>query len=86
MARETPNSCSERKISSQAAQVTGAAYPGCDLTTIGPNPKTDEEDNTGMACHIFAASDNGPRGTGGLSPEEPSTTITASGCATSMES
>ncbi len=46
------------------------AFPGCDKITIGPGAAPDESSLTGSASHIFSASEDGPRGTGGLSKEE----------------
>ena len=42
----------------------------CGRLTVGPGPGQAQVVNVGMAAHIYAASPGGPRGTGGLSPEE----------------
>lgn len=46
------------------------SFPECDRTTIGPGAASDETASVGVASHIFAASQGGPRGTGGLTGEE----------------
>ena len=47
------------------------AHPVCDgRTTVGPGKTPNVSENTGHACHIFAAAKRGPRGQGGLSSEE----------------
>jgi len=48
------------------------SYPGCDESTIGPGAGPDDVENKGVAAHIYAASKGprAPRGTGGLSPDE----------------
>src|SRR4051812_45490025 len=43
------------------------SVPGCDQTTTGPGKGPSDVERIGVACHIFAAARNGPRGTGGLS-------------------
>jgi len=45
------------------------SVPSCDATTSGPGAGEAESANVGTACHIYAASDGGPRGTGGLGVE-----------------
>ncbi|MGW4894109.1 hypothetical protein ACWEQL_17825 [Kitasatospora sp. NPDC004240] len=51
-----------------------AAYrcsnPGCGKLTIGPGSGAEDTSSTGTASHIYAAAEGGPRGTGGLSPEQ----------------
>lgn len=47
------------------------SLPYCGKLTIGPGKDDDTVDNTGIAAHIYSASsEEGPRGTGGLSEEE----------------
>lgn len=46
------------------------SIPGCDRVTIGPDVQPSGIANTGKAAHIFSASSNGPRGCGGLTPEQ----------------
>lgn len=46
------------------------SYPGCNQLTIGPAKSGDTFEDTGFASHIYAASKDGPRGQGGLSPEQ----------------
>jgi energy-coupling factor transporter ATP-binding protein EcfA2 len=46
------------------------SVPGCATPTIGPGATRDESASTGVACHIFSARPNGPRGQGGLTPEQ----------------
>lgn len=41
--------------------------PECDKVTIGPGATSGETASVGVACHIYSASPNGPRGQGGLS-------------------
>ena len=45
------------------------AFPGCKRLTIGPGEKADEIEDTGIAAHIYAASEYGPRGQGTLTPD-----------------
>lgn len=44
--------------------------PHCDRLTVGPGLKPDQVEKTGQAAHIYSASELGPRGQGGLEPEE----------------
>ena len=44
--------------------------PGCATRTIGPGASPDETARIGVACHIFSAAPDGPRGRGGLTPEQ----------------
>lgn len=44
--------------------------PDCVTPTQGPGASPDQTASTGTACHIFSAAKNGPRGQGGLTPEE----------------
>jgi ABC-type Mn2+/Zn2+ transport system ATPase subunit len=46
------------------------SIPGCGRVTIGPDSAQDKCALTGKASHIFSASKGGPRGRGGLTPEE----------------
>jgi energy-coupling factor transporter ATP-binding protein EcfA2 len=46
------------------------AFPGCYKVTIGPGADSNDSSMTGAASHIFSASEDGPRGTGGLSRKE----------------
>ena len=63
-------------FSSDTRHVIGAragfrcSYPGCGRLTVGPAMSVDTFENTGFACHIYAASPDGPRGQGALSPEQ----------------
>src|SRR5579863_176278 len=43
------------------------SYPECDQATTGPGPEQIDVETKGVAAHIFAASEGGPRGTDGLS-------------------
>ena len=60
------------KIKILLAQRAGyqCSLPSCDKITIGPGANSDETSSTGMACHIHSSGKTGPRGQGGLSPEE----------------
>jgi hypothetical protein len=46
------------------------SVPFCNKPTVGPGHKPNQSAKTGTACHIFAASPDGPRGTGGLTPSQ----------------
>ncbi len=49
------------------------SFPGCDVVTVGPSEEgPDATNNTGMACHIYAASKGGnaPRSNHSMSEEE----------------
>jgi len=46
------------------------SVPSCGRGTVGPGATAKQSANTGIACHIYSAADNGPRGTGGLSVED----------------
>ena len=46
------------------------SYPGCGRLTIGPAKSPNDFENNGFASHIYSASDDGPRGKGGLAPEQ----------------
>ncbi|MBB2964246.1 hypothetical protein [Methylobacterium sp. R2-1] len=46
------------------------SYPGCNQLTIGPAKSSDTFENTGFGCHIYSASEKGPRGQGLLTPEQ----------------
>lgn len=46
------------------------SMPRCDKTTIGPAVSVQKSSCFGRAAHIYSASDNGPRGTGGLDKKE----------------
>jgi hypothetical protein len=45
-------------------------FPECDNVTIGPGSAPGQIASVGVACHIYSASPNGPRGQGGLSPDQ----------------
>jgi len=46
------------------------SFPDCNITTLGPSENPNKSEKTGIAAHIYAAAEGGPRGTGGLSFEE----------------
>src|SRR5271154_5864971 len=46
------------------------SYPTCNTRTSGPGANSDEISNSGTAAHIFSAASGGPRGRGGLTPDE----------------
>lgn len=46
------------------------SFPGCGRLTIGPSTYIDKASCIGIAAHIYSAAPSGPRGSGGLSPEE----------------
>lgn len=46
------------------------SVPGCNQITVGPGANETESARIGMACHIFSAEKNGPRGNGGLNSEQ----------------
>ncbi|HEV2347028.1 MAG TPA: hypothetical protein VGS97_23200 [Actinocrinis sp.] len=46
------------------------SVPRCGVRTIGPGSSPSAVVRTGMAAHIYAAAERGPRGTGGLSNAE----------------
>jgi hypothetical protein len=45
-------------------------FPDCDRVTTGPGADEDQSATTGVAAHIYAARDGGPRGSGGLCFEQ----------------
>lgn len=45
------------------------SVPRCKNPTMGPFFQRDDAVNMGVACHIYSASENGPRGRGGKDPE-----------------
>jgi hypothetical protein len=45
-------------------------FPSCGRLTIGPGAAADQVASIGVACHIFSASPNGPRGQGGLTADQ----------------
>lgn len=45
------------------------SYPGCGKLTIGPAKSPGDFEDTGIACHIYAAAKNGPRGQGDLTDQ-----------------
>lgn len=58
----------KRTIAERAGYM--CSFPGCSKLTIGPGPQPHQSTNTGMACHIYAASQNGPRGTTNFSDSQ----------------
>jgi hypothetical protein len=46
------------------------SYLGCPVVTSGPGAGPDEVSRTGDVAHIYSASENGPRGRGGLNAQE----------------
>lgn len=46
------------------------SFPTCIRSTTGPGANEDQVSTTGKAAHIYSASQNGPRGTGGLTLEQ----------------
>ena len=46
------------------------SYPGCGQLTVGPAKLATDFENTGFACHIYAASEGGPRGQGKVGPDQ----------------
>lgn len=46
------------------------AVPSCRRITIGPGSASHQTASIGVACHIFSAAAKGPRGQGGLEPEQ----------------
>jgi hypothetical protein len=46
------------------------SFPTCNRRTIGAGHALDQVSRTGKAAHIFAAAPGGPRGQGGLTPDE----------------
>jgi len=46
------------------------SFPNCNRVTIGPGATSSETASIGIAAHIFSASSGGPRGTGGLTEDE----------------
>lgn len=51
------------------------SFPGCNRVTLGPGDGPDGVEESGMAAHVFSASDDGPRGTGGLTVEQRSSVM-----------
>lgn len=45
------------------------SVPRCKNPTMGPFKENEGAVNMGVACHIYSASENGPRGWGGKTPE-----------------
>lgn len=66
----------ENDFSSKTKQIVAGrsgyrcSIPSCARVTIGSDSLPDTVANTGRAAHIFSASDRGPRGRGGLTPEQ----------------
>lgn len=60
------------KVKAKIAQSAGhqCSFPSCNRRTIGPGPTSEYVSNSGYASHIYSASENGPRGRGGLGPAE----------------
>jgi len=63
-----------------AAVIAGRAgfrcsFPGCDCSTIGPGKGPSDVERKGTAAHIFGASPDGPRGTGGLTADQRSSPL-----------
>lgn len=58
-----------REITAQRAAYR-CSFPNCDRITIGPAKKTGKASCIGIAAHIYSAAASGPRGSGGLSPDE----------------
>lgn len=46
------------------------SFPSCDRITVGPSAEAGKSSCIGKAAHIYSASDDGPRTSGGLSKEE----------------
>jgi ABC-type lipoprotein export system ATPase subunit len=46
------------------------SMPRCDRVTVGPGPRPGTSTEVGVAAHIFSSSMDGPRGAGGLTPEQ----------------
>jgi ABC-type lipoprotein export system ATPase subunit len=46
------------------------SMPKCDRVTIGPGPRPGTSTEIGVAAHIYSSSMDGPRGAGGLIPEQ----------------
>lgn len=46
------------------------SFPGCGKVTIGPGVSQSDISNSGVAAHIYSASEGGPRGTNGSIPAE----------------
>jgi len=46
------------------------SFPTCNHRTTGPGSEGDEVSGSGVAAHIYAAAASGPRGQGGLTPDE----------------
>lgn len=60
------------KVKDAVARRSGfrCGFPGCDHATVGPGQGAEDSISTGVAAHIYGASPNGPRGQGGLEPED----------------
>lgn len=56
------------------------SLPRCGARTIGPGSSPSAIVRTGMAAHICAAAESGPRGTGGLSATERSSAANGIWC------
>lgn len=61
-----------RKVRDLLANRAGhqCSFPACNRRTVGPGPTSEYVSNSGYAAHIYAASGGGPRGQGGLTPDE----------------
>lgn len=46
------------------------SFPTCGRVTIGPGATARQTASNGVACHIFSAAPNGPRGQGGLTADQ----------------
>jgi hypothetical protein len=68
MPRENFSSTVKKSMAASAGHQ--CSFPSCNQLTVGPGASTDYVSNSGYAAHIYAASAGGPRGQGGLSPQE----------------
>ncbi|MFD9946264.1 hypothetical protein ACFWYW_30650 [Nonomuraea sp. NPDC059023] len=69
MGQRAEFSAATRKVIAERAGYQCSVL-NCGRLTVGPGPGRTQVANTGMAAHIYAASPDGPRGTGGLSTTE----------------
>ncbi len=68
MARHEFSAAVRRQIAERAGHQ--CSFPACNRRTVGGSADGRHVSRSGYAAHVYSASSNGPRGQGGLSPEE----------------
>lgn len=67
--RDADFSAATRTLTAERAGYR-CSLPTCSRITVGPGMRAQDSVCTGKAAHIYSAAAGGPRGTGGLTPEE----------------